>query len=152
MVDDAGISEIRAGRPAVTIPWERVERLSRQFVRSTSGVRIHLVQRRNRYQPSAYISEVWRQRQPEQWRRNRERNERQLRWVVYFWYPLLILGPTVPGYLLYWFSGEPDYMKDKIRKLERLTIIGVFIVAVVWISYLCTSRKSRADSSTQRGP
>jgi hypothetical protein len=144
VVDEGGISERRAGVLAVFIPWEQLERLGTNGVRSDSGSRIFLrltpARRREFFR---FASNVWQQRHPERWQRNQDRIRRNSDRAAYLWLPLFMFGPCVAGYLLLWLLNWPENLQKESRNLNRLTIIGGVFIAVFWIWYAYTMRRRK---------
>ena len=143
IVDDDGISERRAGSLMTCVPWAQVERLDRNGVRSDSGAKISL-----RLTPDCrreffrFASDLWRQRHPERWQRNHERIRRDADRAVYIWLPLFTLGPCVVLYLLLWFLGWPESLRQEIQKAHRITIVAIIFIAVFLPWYAYRTRKA----------
>jgi hypothetical protein len=142
-VDDDGVHEHRRGRPFASIRWEELDSLSRDGVRSDRGARISLrlsLDRRREF--ADYASQIWSQRHPERWQRNRERAKRAADWAAYFWLPLFTIGPCIFCYLLLWVLGWPESLQPHLQKIHRLTALGLVWIIGFWIWYGYTTRKA----------
>lgn len=137
-VDDDGIREHRRGRLFASIRWDELDSLSRDGARSERGARISLrlsPDQRREFEECA--SEIWRQRHPDRWQRNRERVMRAAYWAAYFWLPLLTIGPFIAFYILFWVLGSPENLRPELQKVHRLTVLGVaFVIGfLIWYGY-----------------
>jgi len=152
IVDDDGIHEHREGCHVASIRWDELESLTRDRARSNLGTRISLYQPigqrslfvsrpRNR-ELGECISQIWKRRHPDLWLRDRERLKRKAHWAAYFGIPLLIIGPSIAGYLLFVFLGWPESLRNEIEKLHRMTLVGVVFVGIFLLWYRYRTRKS----------
>lgn len=137
-VDDDGIHEHRRGRRSASIRWNELDSLSRDGARSARGTRISLrltPARRREFAECA--SEIWKQRHPDRWQRDRERAKRAADWAVYFWFPLFTIGPCILCYILFWFLGWPESLRPELQKVHRLTALAVVCVigTLIWYGY-----------------
>lgn len=137
-VDDEGIHEHRSGRHFASIRWEDLESLSRTAASSDRGTRITL-----RLAPGKQreffeaASVIWRQQHPDRWHRDRERAGRAADLAVYFRIPILTLGPSLIGYLMFLITGWPESVEEDLQALHRITALAFAITAglVIWYSH-----------------
>lgn len=143
-VDDDGIHEHRRGRPFLSIRWDEIEVLNRDCVRSERGARIGLrLTPQCRREFAECASAIWRQRYPDRWHRNLETGRRKIDRAVYFWLPLLTLGPCLVGYVFFWLMGWPESLRPEIQKIHHLTILGIICVVATLIWYRFRKRSVR---------
>jgi hypothetical protein len=79
---------------------------------------------------------IWRQQHPDRWQRDRERAGRAADLAVYLWIPLLTLGPSLIGYLMFLITGWPESVEEDLQALHRITALAFAITAglVIWYS------------------
>ena len=138
MVDQEGIHERCRSGQAVSIRWHELDSLSSSGARSETGTRISLrLSPARRREFVNHASEIWKVLHPDRWQRNRERARRAANWAVYFWFPLLTLGPCIACYMFFWTLGWPESLLPEVQKLHRLTAFGLISVTglVVWYGY-----------------
>lgn len=138
IVDDDGISLRRGVSLAAFIPWEQLERLDPTQVRSRMGVKISVpLERSVRREFYQYASEIWRCSFPERWQRDRKRTIRAGAWAIYFWLPLLMLGPCVAFYILFWVRGSPEHLREGLQKMNRIAALSLVCVVTLalWYAY-----------------
>ena len=142
-VDDDGIHEHRRGRPFASIRWDDLKSLGGEGARSERGVRISLrLSPGRRREFAECASQIWKQRHPERWERNRERVRRAAHWAAFFWFPLLTIGPCIACYILFWVLGWPESLRPELQKVHRLAALGVVSVVAFLIWYGYKTRKA----------
>lgn len=141
-VDDKGIHEHRRDRLFASIRWDELDSLNRRGARSSRGTHISL-----RLTPECCrgfeecASEAWKERYPDRWQCHWECSIRKANRAAYFWFPLLILGPCVACYALFWATGWPESLQHEMQKVHRLAAVAVVLIAGFWTWYRYTTTR-----------
>ena len=144
VVDDEGIHEYRKGHRFATVRWHELKELDRSGAQSELGIRITpKLTRSERQKLSRYASELWKREYPDRWQIHHEQAVRSADRAVYFWMPLVILAPSLIGYILFWYLGSPEYLQPQIQKLHCITLVSFIYLSVLWIGYGYLSRKAK---------
>jgi hypothetical protein len=144
-VDDDGIYLRRVDSLITFVRWDEIKRID-GVVRCENGTKVRLPLTKQQYQKFfKCASEIWRQRNPEKWQRNRDRIARRTNWVIYFWYPMFFIVPFVFWHLWFFLRGSPNYFRPQMQKIDRVTMLGL-IASVGLMIWLNLSRRREAKN------
>jgi hypothetical protein len=136
-VDDDGIHLRRENALIVFIRWDEIERIDLGTIRTESGTKIRLPLTKPQYKKFfRFASEIWKHRYPEKWLRNHKRINRRENWIIYFGFPMFFILPFTFWHLFFIYRGKPDRFRPEMQKIDRATILGLFVSAflIIWIN------------------
>jgi hypothetical protein len=144
IIDDEGIHEHRIGHRFATVSWNELKELGFSGARSEQGICISLrLARPDRRKFFKCASDIWKQQYPNRWKIHRDRAVQSANRAIYFWLPLTVLGPVIVCYVSFFYLGSPEYLRPQIQKLDRIAIIAIVYLCVMWIGYSYFSRRAK---------
>src|SRR5689334_17748255 len=107
-VDEDGIHEERRGQFTRFIAWSELAALNRLKARSTGGTRIRIDGLSPRGKCYESISNCWKDRYTEAWKKDRRQSVRALKHALYFKLPAVVLAFEGAGYAFFRLAPWPS--------------------------------------------